>query len=263
MPNEGLSYADSHCHLADRRMTSVIDEVISQSKSLGIHCFLQGGYGPDDWSRQAELSKRYSEVLPVFGVHPMWVAEHSASEVEQALDQLARMVGSAVAIGETGLDLRPQFRESFEVQYESFQAQVELAELIRKPLVLHIVKAHFEATRCFEIWGWPAVSAMVHAFNSDWEVAKKYLDQGFYLSIGGALTYDRNLKLRKAILNIPEDKILIESDSPDQPPSHWVEAINMPVSIFDIAKYIADLRGKSPEYWLQVSAQNLSQFLGR
>lgn len=262
MSNEGLNYSDSHCHLADLRMNGVVDEVLNQSKSLGIRLFLQGGYSPDDWSRQVDLSKRHLEIVPVFGVHPMWIAKHSASEVEQALDQLARMVGSVAAIGETGLDLRPQFKESIEVQYESFQAQVELAELVKKPLVLHIVKAHFEVTRCFDIWGWPTVSAMVHAYNGDWETAKKYLDRGFYLSIGGALTFSRNLNLRKAILDIPEDKILIESDSPDQSPFQWTESVNKPSSIFNVARSLADLRGQSPEYWLQVSAHNLSQFLG-
>ncbi len=254
-------WIDAHCHLADKRLESQIKEVISDAESLGIHFFMQGGVGPEDWQRQMALSKLYPGKIGLcFGLHPYWVADHEEDLCEIALDQLASILFQALGIGELGLDFRPNImKESRERQIGVFEQQLELAEATQKPMVLHLVRAHEEAIRIMDVWGLPASKGLVHSFNGNWGKANDFMKRGLYLSIGGPVVWDQNKKLHQVIKDMPMEFLLLESDSPDQPPPRFKQSLNQPASLWDVAGKIGELRGIPTTEVLEIATKNFKR----
>lgn len=256
------TFIDSHSHLSDPRIQTEVESMIAKAKSKGITQFLQGGVGPEDWERQKQLKVRHPEIRLCFGLHPYWVADHTDEECEKALDQLARELPKAEALGELGLDLRPQImKDSLERQINIFETQLELAEMAQKPIVLHLVRAFKEAEKILETFGVPSRGGMVHSFNGSIKEAEKYLQLGLHLSIGGPVVRPDNQRLHQAISIIPMDKLLLETDSPDQPPPSHEGHHNEPETIWEVAQMIGNLRKMSAEEVLDISSQNLQKLL--
>lgn len=256
-------YIDSHCHWSDPRwnLNSVeikknLDEALAQNISF----FLQGGVDPTDWIRQKEIKKLFPEYFGLsFGLHPYFVAANSMEDCEIAMDQLAKELPAGLALGECGLDFRPHImKDSMNRQIEFFENQLELAKAFKKPLVLHVVQAHDKALQVLDIWGVPPEKGLIHAFSGSFDTAKKYIDRGFLISVGGAVTYSKNKKIQDCITKIPLEYLVIESDSPDQPPQGWI-GLNNSTSIRIIAEKIAQLRGLSVLEVLEISASNFKR----
>ncbi len=264
-----IPLVDAHCHFADTRFSNeMIDNLISSSQKMGIQFFLQGGVDPKDWNRQLEMSQKYPGLIGTcFGLHPYFVAQSTHDECEMAMDELAKKLHLAIAVGEMGLDFRSQYISSPEVrdqQIEFFDAQMRLATLAQKPVVLHIVRAHEEALKCLRVWDLPRLSSgmpgIVHAFNGSLKVAAQYMELGFLISVGGAVTHPRNQDLREAVKGLPLTSLLIESDSPDQRPFGWQNELNSSSSIFNVAQAISNLRGDmQPQELLECAANNFTK----
>src|SRR6218665_1766740 len=102
------AWVDAHGHLADVRWQGQEERIISEARAKGIHFFMQGGVGPEDWQRQRELKNQYPAHIGLcFGLHPYWVIDHDEDHCEQALDLLAQTLPEALGLGEAGLDFRP------------------------------------------------------------------------------------------------------------------------------------------------------------
>ncbi len=261
-----MKYIDAHSHWTDSRLSQDNQAIENRRKvcaDKNIDFFLQGGVNPDEWLRQISIKNKYPQNFGLcFGLHPYYVSEHSSDECEAALDQLAQLLPQAMALGETGLDFRPHIMKDAEgLQIEIFENQMALAKAFKKPLVLHIVKAHAKALQIFDIWGAPPQSGFVHAYNGSYETAKKYIDLGFLISVGGAVTYDKNKKLLDCIMKLNLEYLLIESDAPDQAPKDW-EGLNDSSAIYQIADKIALLKNLSVFEVLDISRNNFKRLFG-
>jgi TatD DNase family protein len=225
---------DSHCHLADPRLAGQANEAITRSITHGVSVFIQGGVGPEDWAAQASLAAQWpGQVIPCFGLHPYWVAAHSRSECEVALENLEARLDESIGLGECGLDFREKILTSGQPpqtpgnarshQIEFFLRQVALANRHNKVPVFHIVHAHEEALT--ELKSGPALrpEGIVHAFHGAPGLARRYMELGLSLSIGAAVIQTnadgspRSLKFHETIASTPLECLLLESDSPDQP----------------------------------------------
>jgi len=253
--------------LSDPRFDSEQDsrrkEVIEAARKAGINCFVQAGIGPEDWVRQEKLSSQYPGVLPVFGLHPYWVNDHSEAECEQALDLLAKKLATSFsrAIGEMGLDLRSQYKDTVMKQIEYFERQLELAQFVNRPVVLHLVRAHPEALKIFNMWGLPKAGGFVHSFTGSIEKANDFIALGLKISVGGGLCHPHNLALQAAVKEIPLDLLLLESDSPDQASPKFQGGLNEPLCILEVAKKIAELKGLDHLEVLDRTSQNARKLL--
>ncbi len=259
-------WADSHCHMADLRVQSCLSGWIDKAESLGIGYFLQGGVGPDDWDRQSELAKQFNDRIGLcFGLHPYWVADHSLSECEEAMDLLASRIDQAQALGETGLDFRPRITKDDESckekQISLFEMQLELSKVCHRPLVLHIVQAHDEALKILDLWGLPLQKGFVHSFNGSAQKAEEFLERGLLLSVGGPLVRADNQRLKQAVQIIPLEKLLIETDSPDQPPESFQGQLNPLSTLKEVAEEVARIKKVSTTEVLDISTRNLKQLL--
>lgn len=257
-------WIDAHSHLADPRWGEHADDAIAEATKLGISFFLQGGVGPEDWTAQKKLWTKHPDQIGLcFGLHPYWVAEHEEDLCEIALDGLAHLLPQAMALGETGLDFRPHImKDSRERQLDCFQQQLELAEACELPVVLHLVQAHEEAIRMLDLWGVPKRGGMVHSFNGSWGKAQDFLRKHLCLSVGGPVARPDNHKLHEAVRRMPLEFLLIETDSPDQPPPAYKGQLNPPASLWDVAKAIAHLRGVTADEILDITASNFRRVFG-
>ncbi|MBC7465822.1 MAG: TatD family hydrolase [Bdellovibrio sp.] len=256
-------YIDSHSHWSDPRWNLTENEIHTHLKNAlakNITFFLQGGVNPTEWQKQKDLKKKYSKNFGLsFGLHPYFVAENDDDACELALDQLAMELPLAMGLGETGLDFRPHImKDSMVRQIDMFENQIELAKAFYKPLILHIVQAHDKALQVLDVWGVPPEKGLVHAFTGSFDTAKKYIDRGFLISVGGAVTFEKNRKLLDCVQKIPLESLLIESDCPDQAPEGWV-GLNESTSIWIIAEKIAQLRNLSVLDVLAISTSNFKR----
>jgi TatD DNase family protein len=257
----GKNWIDSHCHLADPRLEPCLEEALQEAERLGITFFMQGGIGPEDWQRQRDMNLKYPGKIGVcFGLHPYWVAQYDEDLCNLALDQLAPILPEALGLGEIGLDFRPHImKDSRERQIDFFESQLDLAEATQKPIVFHLVGAHEEAVRIMDIWGLPKSKGMVHSFNGSWGKAQDFLKRGLYLSLGGPVVWPQNQKLHQVAKDMPLEYLLLETDSPDQPPPRLKQSLNTPSSLWDVAVKIGELRDLPATEILEISTENFKR----
>lgn len=234
-----------------------------------ISFFMQGGIDPKNWQQQEIAYKKFPGHFGVsMGLHPYFIAQNDTSTCEIALDLLSRQVSSfkknqpsaILALGELGLDFRksedPLFTNSKERQITFFENQLELVDWLQLPVVFHIVRAHPEAFQILQMWKPRNLKGLVHSFNGPIELANAWIKQGLYLSVGGPVCYEKNQKLRKCIAEMPLEYLLLETDSPDQPPPGYQKGFNPPYSLWDVAKTIGAIRNLDAEEILDISNKN-------
>jgi TatD DNase family protein len=254
-----MKYIDSHSHW-NQFKDQGLEERLGRCLEKHIDFFLQGGINPTEWDQQLQLAQRYPQYFGLsFGLHPYFVAASDIETCEAALDHLAAYLPKAMALGEAGLDFRPHImKESQSLQIEMFENQIELAKAFEKPMVLHLVQAHEKAVQIFDLWDAPLRGGMVHAFSGSFETAKKYIDKGFLISVGGAVTFAKNHKLHDCVRKIPMEYLLVESDAPDQPPDGWTGP-NESISIYNVAEKIGLIRNISAFDVLDVASSNFKR----
>ena len=261
-------WIDAHCHLADPRLKAELSGVFERAQRAGVDRFVQGGIDPADWDRQDSLKadRPPGQILAAFGLHPMWVAENPQDACEAALAELVRRLqpgaSSPAALGELGLDHRPRFApETRPRQLEFFQRQLELPEGRSLPLILHVVRAHTEALQAFKaVSSRRPLQGIVHSFSGSFEVARQYLDLGFFISVGGTMVGLQSFeKTAKTVIKIPPDRLVLETDSPDQPPPSYAGSLNEPASLWEVACAVGSLRNEALEAVLELSRSNLEK----
>lgn len=232
-------WIDAHCHLSDPRLEGQLPQILQRAQERGIGCFIQGGVSPAEWRNQLALARQYPGIIPVFGLHPWWIAEQEERTCAQALEDLRSSVALCQGIGELGLDFhqsRDPAARGRQTRY--FELQLELAMQVERPIVLHVVRAHAEALQSLKKIGVPKRGGLVHAFSGSLEIARQYVELGLTLSIG-----TRGLERSKSVLAQldPKDWV-VESDAPD--------GVSEPARIWDLASQLSN----SPDLLLERSS---------
>jgi len=222
---------DSHCHLSDERVFAEADALIARAMNAGVTRIALAGVEPAEWTRQLELKARYSDLLTLnFGLHPWWVEKYSRAELDSILHELDTRVAHAQGVGETGLDFHSKRNASrFDDQREAFRQQIRIAKKHSKPLVLHVVQAHEECVKilkeeCSSAKSMGAsdlgIPILVHSYSGNVTQLQEYLRLGAFISYSGTLVRaaqgDGHEKTAKALLNTPIQRLLFETDAPDQ-----------------------------------------------
>ncbi|MFI5267960.1 MAG: TatD family hydrolase, partial [Chloroflexota bacterium] len=191
------------------------------------------------------------------GLHP-----HDAKDFTPALmDEIRRLArdGKLVAIGECGLDFYRNLSPP-EAQREAFVAQIELAKETGLPLVIHDRDAHESVVELLASHG--ARGGVMHCFSGDWELAKRCLDLGFYISIAGPVTYPKNEVLRDVAARVPADRIVVETDCPYLTPAPFRGKRNEPALVRLVAEEVARVRGVSDEEAFELTSRNARELFG-
>ncbi len=238
-----LKIIDTHAHLQwksfehDRRM------VIERAKQAGISAIINVGYDINSCEIGLEMAKMYDGLYVALGIHPHESRSVSASVLAR-LDKLS-CCNKVVAIGESGLDfyrnLSPQ-----NMQKEAFEKHLILARNRSLPIVVHVREAYKEV---YEILSKHSgnLRGVIHCWSGDSELAKAYLDLGFYISIAGPVTYSTARELIAIAKDVPLDRLLVETDCPWLAPQSQRGKRNEPSFLPEVIMRIADIRNISAE----------------
>ncbi|MDG1751128.1 MAG: YchF/TatD family DNA exonuclease [Thalassotalea sp.] len=247
-------YIDSHCHLDRLDLTSFdnnLDHVISAAEQAQVSQLLCVSVTLEDFPLMAEKTAKYDNVLLTCGTHPL----NQSDEVDQ--NQLAQLSQSprVIAIGETGLDYF-YAPETKSVQLDSFRKHIRVANQLNKPLIIHTRDAQEDTLNILREENAQNVGGILHCFTETWEMAEQAIDMGFYISFSGIVTFKNASALREVAKKVPDDKILIETDSPYLAPVPHRGEQNQPAYVVEVAKHLASIRGQSVEHIAKISTEN-------
>ena len=247
-----MRFADTHAHLHFPKFRNDLDEVVSRFKRLGGEFLLNIGVNLEDSELAVEYAKMYGFKAAV-GIHP----HDSKDAPRNFLEVLERFLKdeSVVAIGECGLDYYRNLSPK-EIQKEVFQYQVDLAAAFNVPLVVHIRDAYEDAYEILSSSQLPNPPGVIHAFSADREWAVKFVKLGFFIGIGGPVTYPKNDKLRQAVRAVGIGNILTETDSPYLPPQKYRGRRNEPSYVVYVIEEISKVLNLSPEEAGEITLKN-------
>lgn len=249
---------DSHSHIEMKAFDRDRDQVIARAKDVGVDIIVAVGINEGDCKRVISVVNKYKSVFGVVGIHP-----HHAKEIDNTTyDSLKEMAKNkkVVAYGEIGLDFFRNLSPR-DIQIARFGEQLDLAQELNLPVVIHDREAHAETVRILEQWNGNK-RGIIHCFSGDYTMAKKCLDMGFYLSIPGTITFRKNVQLQDVVRKVPLSRLLVETDCPFLTPAPKRGERNEPAHVVYTALRIAEIKGVSSEEVEKVTYQNTVDVFG-
>ena len=264
-------WIDTHCHLDAAEFAPDRDEVRAAARAAGVAHLVIPAVERAHWQEVVQLAHRHGDSYAL-GIHPLYTPRADESDIGALREMLTRQRSDPhlVAVGEIGLDFFvPGLNAERQIWF--YEQQIKLAREFELPVILHVRKSSDRLLKTLRQH--KVVGGIAHAFNGSAQQAQAFMDLGFKLGFGGAITYDRALKLREMAASLPLNALVMETDAPDIPP-HWLyttaeqraegqsQGRNSPAELPRIAAQVAQLRGISVDTLAQASTANAQQVLG-
>lgn len=225
---------DTHCHLTKEYFNDM-RKVIEDAKSWGVSRYISAADSLESTDEMITLSNENDEVYAAIGIHPE-NCNDDISEFERIVDG-NKNNQKVIAIGEIGLDYH-YGKENKKRQIEVFEEQLRLAEKYNLPVVVHSREATLDTIESLKKY---KVRGVMHCYSGSIETARELIKMGFYIGVGGVMTF-KNSKIDEIIKDIPLERIVLETDSPFLTPEPYRKFSNEPKYIKVIAEYLADLK---------------------
>jgi TatD DNase family protein len=247
---------DSHAHLDAPFFADKLPHVLQRAWQAGVRQVITIGVTPSSTKKSLEIATRFSSIYAAAGYHPHWAAGVTADRLMEAetLAQDARIV----ALGEIGLDYH-HFRSPKTDQIRLFRTMLDIAIATRLPVIIHDRNAHADVFRILCDSRARLVGGVIHCFSGDWNLACKYLDWGFFLSIPGPVTFPAATRLREVAKKVPLDRLLLETDAPHLTPAQRRGSPNEPAFVRFTAQVVARLRGMNAETLARATSRNVAR----
>lgn len=259
------SWIDTHCHLDAAEFDADRDAVRAAARAAGVGHIVIPAVHRAHWREVIALAHRHGDSYAL-GIHPLYTPNAQEGDIAVLRELLVEVQDDPhlVAVGEIGLDFFVPGLDA-ERQIWFYEQQIQLAREFGLPVILHVRKSSDRLLKTLRAK--PVVGGIAHAFNGSLQQAQAFIDLGFKLGFGGAVTYDRALKLRELAATLPLSSIVMETDAPDIPP-HWLyttaearaagqpQGRNSPAELPRIAQEVAQLRGISADALAQASSNN-------
>lgn len=247
---------DTHAHYDDSKFDTDRDDRLLDAKKQGIDLIVNASQDLTTSKKGIALSEQYPFVYCCIGVHP-----HNADKCDQfTMDELARLAihQKVIGIGETGLDYYYEFSQR-EIQKKSFIEHIRLAQDFNLPTIIHDRDAHEDTYNILKeekIW---KAGGVVHCFSGSVELAKKAIEMGLYISIGGAVTFKNVKNVLDVVKYIPDDRLLLETDCPYMTPEPHRGHRNESIYVKLVAKRISELKNREIEEIYEQTTSNFYQ----
>ena len=258
---------DSHAHLElihnSTADSPLIKQVLADSASVGIDRVVQVGYSAEQSIWSVKCAESFvGQVLAAVALHP-----NEAPVVEDLEKDLQVIKDLAThprvrAIGETGLDFYRTPPELRDKQKYSFKQHIKIAKEHKKALVIHDRDSHREVLDTLQEEGAP-LNSIFHCFSGDAAMAKECIANNYILSFAGTVTFKNAQQLREALVLVPIEQLLVETDSPFLAPMPNRGALNTPAQIPHTLRVMADLRGVSADYLAGAISENAERIFGK
>lgn len=248
---------DSHVHLDAPEFEADRDEVIRSAHAAGVRGFVVPAVDRQGFDAVLALAAARRDVCPALGIHPLYVMEAHEDDLGVLESHLAQ--GIARAVGEIGLD---HFVTDVDParQLDFFVAQLKLARRHDLPVILHVRRAVDPILKQLRRVG--VRGGIAHAFNGSRQQAQVFIDLGFRLGFGGAMSFEGSSRIRELARTLPLSAIVLETDAPDIPPAWGQGARNLPANLARYAALLAELRGISIAEVVETTGRNVCEVLG-
>jgi TatD DNase family protein len=259
-------FVDSHCHLDGPRFDADREQVIARARDAGITDLLVVGTGdgPGTLDCAVKIAAQHDFVFATVGIHPHEARLAKESDFAE-LEQLAQNP-KVIAWGEIGLDYYYDHSPR-DVQTRVFERQMELARVARLPIVIHCRPSddsHKAWDDCLALiaqhWEPSGLGGVLHCFTGTWAHAKRALDLGFMISFAGNITFPKAQAIRDCAVEVPLDRMLIETDSPFLAPVPFRGKRNEPAFVKEVARQVGELRGLAIEQVGRQTTENFHRF---
>ena len=257
---------DAHAHIEivtdEAPDSDAVRQVLDDAKSVNVDRIVQVGYSAEQSQWCVDMANAFpGRVLAAVALHPNEAPVVADLEADWAVIEKLAQEPRVRAIGETGLDYFRTPPELQEIQRESFRRHIAIAKENNLALVIHDRDAHEDVLKVLEEVGAPE-KTIFHCYSGDLEMAKYCVAHGYVLSFAGTVTFKNAPSLREAVKYVPDELLLVETDSPFLAPTPHRGALNTPAQIANIVRFIADERGVDPEHIADVTAANTVRLFG-
>ena len=244
-------YIDTHCHL-EKKYYDDIDTVIKENRATGIDKIIVSGCGVDEIKEVLEYAQIYEDVYLTLGFHPEYVEKIEDSDIEW-LREIVKNNKKVIGIGEIGLDYYYS-KENKDKQIILFKKLLSLASELSLPVVIHSRDATKDTIDILKEY---KLKGIIHCFSGSLETANEYTKMGYYLGIGGVVTF-KNSNLRDELKNLSLNNIVLETDSPYLAPTPLRGTLNSSKNIPLIATEVANIFGVTAEEVGKITTDNVS-----
>ena len=235
---------DTHVHLDLDEFAADLPEVLRRSQAVGVARWIVPAIRSALWPRLAALHDEIPDLSYALGLHPWFLGDES----EQALDALALLLrqrpAGLVAVGECGLDGAIDVPLARQLPW--FERQIQLADECNLPLIVHCRRCYNEVLALLSRYR-PRAGGVLHGFSGSRQQAQQFWALGFYLGIGGTISYERAQKTRRAVATLPLEALLLETDSPSMPLAGYQGERNEPARLIEVLQQLAALRQQPVE----------------
>lgn len=251
---------DSHAHYDDKQFGEDRDELLSSMAQNGITKIVNVGASIESSKRAVALAKQYEFVYAAVGVHPSDISCLSEDGISWLKKAAAHE--KVAAIGEIGLDYywdkEPEIQEQQKVW---FRRQLALAREVQLPVIIHSRDAAADTLEIMKESG-AGIPGVIHCFSYSKELALEYVKMGYYIGVGGVVTFKNARKLKEAVAEIPMERILIETDCPYLAPEPNRGKRNSSLYLPYVVETVAELKGLTPGEVEEISFQNAMKLYG-
>ncbi len=251
--------ADSHAHLDAPQFNGRLPILLDRARQAGVGAVVTIGVAPSSSRNCIRIASQFPDVYATAGYHPHWA--RGATPQRMADMETLTILPDIVAVGEIGLDYH-RLRSPRRHQRELFVAMLEMAAAAGKPVVIHDREAHADVYNLLSAFRSRLTGGIIHCFSGDWQLARKYLDWDFFLSIPGTVTYPAAHALQDVVRRAPLEQLLIETDAPHLTPLPCQGRLNEPAFIRHTAGALARLRRCPVAVVTQATSHNFRRIFG-
>jgi TatD DNase family protein len=242
---------DTHCHLDAAEFDADRDAVAGAAREAGVRTIVVPAVERENFSAVTDTCRHYPGCVAAYGIHPLYVERAVPRDIEELRATIA--AAQAVAVGEIGLDFfQPGHDAALQEYY--FTEQLKIARDFHLPVILHVRQAVDAVLK--QLRRIPVSGGIAHAFNGSRQQAEVFIGMGFKLGFGGAMTFERALRIRELAKSLPLEAIVLETDAPDMTPAWIGKGRNTPAELPRIAQVLAGLRGEDIEQVVVTTSRN-------
>ncbi len=253
---------DSHCHLNYDPMFNNLDEVVNNAKTAGIKYLLTISTKDNEFKNILNIIKNYKFVYGTYGIHPHEAKNHRNVDSKKILINLKKNK-KIIGIGETGLDFYYNHSDKNN-QIELFNQHIVASRRSNLPLIIHTRSAENETYQILKkATDKEPFKFLIHCFTGSKEFAFKLLDLGAYISASGVVTFKKSKDLAETFKSIPNDRILVETDSPYLAPEPHRGKSNEPALIVHTLKFLAGLKNNDLKEMSNITSDNFFKLFGK
>lgn len=259
-------WIDTHCHLDAGEFGADSDTIAAHAAENGVSCIVIPAVACANFPAVAALARQHAHCRYALGIHPLFVPQAGDGDLDilRAAVQAALSDPHFVAIGEIGLDFFvPELRERpmREKQERFYNEQLRIARDYNLPVLLHVRRSQDIVLKYLRRIAVPG--GIAHAFNGSFQQAEEFIQRGFKLGFGGAMTFTRALQIRRLAAELPQQALVLETDAPDIAPAWLHPRRNSPEELPRIGRVLAELRSMPVDALAQITSENARSALPR